>query len=76
MSLPADMARCAGIDGVHKCITCARRHQLAVDEARSPDRWFSHMSPAVQDGRCVFWLETEAPTAEELEYAGQTRLLP
>jgi hypothetical protein len=76
MSLPSDMARCAGYDGEQKCESCARSQQLAADEAANPPRWSVHMSPAIQDGCCVFWIEGESPSIAELERAGQRRLLP
>ena len=70
MSLPNDTARCTGwpadsqrIAGEILCVDCQRRTQIALDTAKSgQDAFYWHMGPAINNGRCVYYIAPEKST--------------
>lgn len=53
MNLPNDVSRCAGYHAAHICATCERKAQIQRDD---PEKFYWMMSPAVDRGRCVYYI--------------------
>lgn len=49
----SDVSRCGGATE-SKCDECARKQQAALD---NPNKWFPYMQPAINGGRCQFFIE-------------------
>lgn len=63
--LALDEARCHGEASEAKCQTCARRQQIALDDARPPLRWYAFTEPAIQRGTCLYWKNSIRASARE-----------
>jgi hypothetical protein len=50
-ALDANMSRCPGYAHEPKCLVCARRRQLALDD---PGRFYPIIVAAISNGRCIY----------------------
>jgi hypothetical protein len=55
------MARCNGYDKEHICTKCERKAQILRDD---PSKFYWMMGPAVEHGRCVYFIAAPAGSVQ------------